>query len=122
MTVSAEGAQRPEHEGVVIAAMRRVVISDRRRSDAALLLAQGAQRGGRELVLGPSSPGLQRVPTSPVERLRGCEVACVHGSRKTNRIIPISASDRLIVCDCGWASELGPHYRVRPDGDLAREA
>jgi hypothetical protein len=31
-------------------------------------------------------------------------------------------SDRLIVCDCSWASELGPHYRVRSDGDRAREA
>jgi hypothetical protein len=28
-------------------------------------------------------------------------------------------SDRLSVCECGWAPELGEHYRVNLDGDEA---
>ena len=27
-----------------------------------------------------------------------------------------SSMDRLEVCDCDWAPELGEHYRVRRDG------
>ena len=54
----AERAQRAEAELVVVALMRRMVISDRRRGDAALLLAQGAQRRDLKLMLRARSPGL----------------------------------------------------------------
>ena len=74
----AERAQRTEDEGVPVAGVGRVVIGDRRRRDAARFLAQGTQRLDRKLVVGPSSPGLERVPISPVERLRGCEIARMH--------------------------------------------
>jgi hypothetical protein len=73
------------------------VISDRRRRDAASFLAQGTQRGGRKLVLGPPSPGLQVIPRAPVERLRRCEVASVHcylcGSGRTVGPIWLSSID-----------------------------
>ena len=70
MAIAAERAQRPKAEGVVIAFVGRMVISDGGRRDAASFLAQGAQRGSRKLVFGPSSPGLQGVPIAPMERLR----------------------------------------------------
>jgi hypothetical protein len=81
MAIAAERAQRPDHELVVIAAMPWVMIGDRRRREAALLLAQGAKRGGRELMVRPSSPGLQGIPISPMERLGGREIARVHRVR-----------------------------------------
>jgi hypothetical protein len=59
MTIAAQRAQRPEAEGVVIALMRRMVISDGGRRDAASFLAQGTQRGSRKLVFGPRPPALK---------------------------------------------------------------
>jgi hypothetical protein len=78
VAIAAERAQRPEHELAVIALMRRVVIGDGGRRDATLLLAHGAQRGSRKLVLGPPPPGLERVPGPPRQRLGGSEIASVH--------------------------------------------
>jgi hypothetical protein len=68
MTVPAERAQRPEHKGVVVALMRRVVIGDRRWRCSALLLAQDAERLDRQLMLGPRAPGLEAIPITPVKR------------------------------------------------------
>jgi hypothetical protein len=78
VAIAAEGAQRAEPELVVVAAMPWVMISDRRRGDAALLLAQGAQRLDLQLVLGPSSPGLQRVPIAPMPLAAGVKKTSVH--------------------------------------------
>jgi hypothetical protein len=81
VAIPAQRAQRPETELVVIAAMPWVMVGDRGRRDAALLVAQSAERGSRKLMLGPPPPGLQRVPCTPMERLRGCEVTNVHRVR-----------------------------------------
>jgi hypothetical protein len=81
VAIAAERAQRPEPELVVIASMRRAMIGDRGRRDAALLLAQGAERGGCKLVLGPSSPGLQRIPGPPRQRLGGSEITSGHPAK-----------------------------------------
>jgi hypothetical protein len=78
MAVLAQRAQRAETELVVIAAMPWMVISDRRRSDAALLLAQGAQRVLVQLMMRALSPALQRVPGTPRKRLGGSEIASGH--------------------------------------------
>jgi hypothetical protein len=82
MAIPTEGAQRAELELVVIAAVPWMMIGDRRSGEATLFLAQGAQWLDLQLVLGPRSPALQRVPTSPVERLGGCEVASGHRVRR----------------------------------------
>jgi hypothetical protein len=66
----AERAQRPEHKGVVIASMRRVVIGDRRRRDTVPLETESAQGLSSELVVSALSPALQAVPIPPGERLR----------------------------------------------------
>jgi hypothetical protein len=55
-----------------------VVIGDGGRRDATLLVAHGAHRGSRKLVLGPPPPGLERVPGPPRQRLGGSEIASVH--------------------------------------------
>ena len=78
MAIAAEGAQRPEHEGVVIAFMRRVMVSDRRRRRPAGLEAHGAERGVRKLMLGAPSPALKRIPGAPVKRACRVKVASVH--------------------------------------------
>jgi hypothetical protein len=78
VAIPAERAQRPETELVVIAAVPWMMVRDGGRRDAALFLAQGAQRLDLQLMLGPSSPGLQVIPRTPVERLRRCEIARVH--------------------------------------------
>jgi len=57
--------KRAEHEGVVVAHMSRMMIGDRGRRYAPLFLAQGAERLDPQLVLGPSSPGLQIIPGTP---------------------------------------------------------
>ena len=49
----AERAERTEHELVVVAFMGRMMVRNRRGRDAALLLAQGAQRLDPELMFGP---------------------------------------------------------------------
>jgi hypothetical protein len=97
MAIAAERAQRPEHELVVVAAMSRVVIGDGGRRDAALLVTQSAERVLVQLVLGPRSPGLQRVPGPPRQRLGGSKITRVHcylcGSGRTVGPIPLSGID-----------------------------
>ena len=75
----AERAERTQDELVVIAVMRRVMIGDRRGRDAPLFLAQDAERGDLQLMLGACSPGLKRIPAAPGQALCGSEIARGHG-------------------------------------------
>ena len=95
VAIAAERAQRAEHKLVVIAAMPWVVIGDGGRRDAALLLAQGAQRLDLQLVLGASSPGLEIIPGTPRKRLGGSEIT--RGHDLTNRNILIDACPRALL-------------------------
>jgi hypothetical protein len=79
MAILAERAQGPEHELVVIAFVRRVVISDRGRRQTSSLATQNAERLEAKLVSAPPSPALKIVPIAPMERLGGCEVSRGHG-------------------------------------------
>ena len=79
VAIAAQRAQWAEDERVVIAAMPWMMIGDRGRRDAVLLLAQGAERVLVQLMVRASTPGLQRIPGPPRQRLGGCEVACGHG-------------------------------------------
>ena len=79
MTLLTKRAKRPKHELVVVATMPRVMVGNRRRRQAALLLAQGAERRDPKLMLGPRSPTLKRVPGSPWKGLSGSEIACGQG-------------------------------------------
>jgi len=70
--------------------MWRMVIGDRRRRDAVLREAKGAERLDPKLVVGALSPALQRVPGTPWERLRGVGEAGGHQetSEGRNRRVP----------------------------------
>jgi hypothetical protein len=78
VAIPAERAQRPETELVVVAAVPWMMVRDRGRRDAALLLAQGAQRLDLKLMMRARSPALEIVPASPGKRLRRRQVASVH--------------------------------------------
>jgi hypothetical protein len=58
----AKASNRAGEEQIVIAAMRRKVIRDRRRGDLPPFLAQDAQGRDPQLVLGARSPTLKRIP------------------------------------------------------------
>src|SRR5580692_6765295 len=62
MTGRAEGPQRPEDEGVVIATVRWVMIGYRRPSDAPLLLAEDTQRLNPKLMRAAVLPKLSPIP------------------------------------------------------------
>lgn len=94
MAIPAQRAQRPQHKGVVIALMRRVMVSDRRRRQAASFLAQDAKRFDLHLVPGAPAPALQRVPGTPVKRLSRGEVAGVHGGKGATNGLGQEPDDR----------------------------
>ena len=71
MAIAAQRADRPKPEGVPVALMRRIMIGDRRRRDAVLREAKGAERLDPKLMASALSPSLQAVPIPPGERLRG---------------------------------------------------
>lgn len=86
VAIRAQRLQRTEHKGVVIAAMSRVMVGDRRRREASSLAAQNAERIETELVSAPPSPALKRVPAPPRERLRRGEVSRGHGGEGLRQI------------------------------------
>ena len=98
MAIPAERAQRPETELIVIAAMPRVMIGDGGRSDAALFLAQGAERLDLKLVARARSPALQIVPGTPRKRLRRGEITRVHLAAKVR---PVGGLDKR---PSGWGT------------------
>jgi hypothetical protein len=65
VALEAQRLERPQAEGVPIAAMRRVVIGDAGGINPALGRARPAQRLDLELVRRPAPPALQPVPRSP---------------------------------------------------------
>jgi hypothetical protein len=77
----AQAAQFAEHELIIIAFVWLNVIGNRRRGDVASPSTDGAERVEPKLVLGSPSPGLQAVPISPVQCLRGGKIACGHAAK-----------------------------------------
>jgi hypothetical protein len=85
VAIGAERLQRSEPKGVPIATMRRIVVSDGRRSHAPLVEARGAKRLDPELMMRATSPTLKTVPFTPRQRLRGIGVQGWHEKKRSAR-------------------------------------
>jgi hypothetical protein len=79
VALSAQRPQRARPELIVVAAVSRMMIGDRRRRHPALLAAERAERLEAQLMMRAPSPGLQAVPGPPMKCLRGSEIARGHG-------------------------------------------